>query len=95
MHYAIWATDKPDNLERRMEVRPSHLDYWGKQDVTVIYGGPKLDPDGNPCGSVLILDVSDSATAQGLAEADPYWTDGVFETLEVVPLRAVLGDSAD
>jgi uncharacterized protein YciI len=96
MLFAIWAPDKPNNLEKRMEVRPRHLDYWGNMDLRVILAGPMLDEEtGDLQGSMLIVEADDIETVRARAEADPYWTDGVFEQMVIKPVRLPLGDLAE
>ena len=74
MLFAIICTDKPGALDMRMATRHAHLDYlkgFAAQQGTT---GPLLDPEGKPCGSLLVVDVADRAAAEALAAGDPYAT---------------------
>ena len=95
MHFIVYAPDKPGALERRMAVRPKHLEYWSETPLKVFVAGPMLDEEtGKPAGSVLIIEADDIATVRQHAEADPYWVEGVFEKLEINPIRLLLGEMA-
>ena len=89
MYYALMAWDKPGALELRMENRPDHLAYL-KETGVVRQAGPFLDADGNPCGSLIVLDVPEMAAAQAWADNDPYARAGLFETVRIAPWNRVL-----
>ena len=89
MFYALMAWDKPGALELRMENRPDHLAYL-KETGVVRQAGPFLDADGNPCGSLIVLDVPDMVAAQAWADNDPYAKAGLFETVRIAPWNRVL-----
>ena len=95
MHFIVYAPDKPGALERRMEVRPRHLEYWGESPLKVFVAGPILDEEtGDLAGSVLIVEADDITTVRQYAEADPYWTEGVFARMDINPIRLLLGEMA-
>ena len=58
MQYLITAHDGPDMLEKRMEVRPRHLENMErvKKNGTFICAGGILDEAGRLVGSALVLD---------------------------------------
>jgi uncharacterized protein YciI len=88
--YAIVCKDKPGLLETRLATRPVHLDYL-KSAANLKLAGPLLDDDGNPNGSILIVEAEDKATVQTWADNDPYTLAGVFESVEIHPWRVVIG----
>jgi uncharacterized protein YciI len=51
-----------------------------------------LDPEGQPCGSLLVVEAADRAAAEAFAAADPYAKAGLFESVVVRPFRAVFKD---
>jgi uncharacterized protein YciI len=63
MLYALMAWDKESALDIRMANRPDHLAYLERTGV-VRQAGPFLDEHGRPCGSLIVLDVDDKATAR-------------------------------
>ncbi|MDA0338777.1 MAG: YciI family protein [Proteobacteria bacterium] len=95
MHFVVWAPDKADAVERRMDVRPRHLEYWGNSDLRVLVAGPMLDEaTGEPKGSMLVVEADDIAVVRASMDADPYRTEGVFETVDVRPIKFTLGELA-
>jgi uncharacterized protein YciI len=53
-----------------------------------------LDPAGNPCGSLLVVEAADRAEAEAFAAADPYAKAGLFESVAIRPFRTVFKDGA-
>ncbi|HBT02236.1 MAG TPA: hypothetical protein DEB47_20830, partial [Citreicella sp.] len=53
--------------------------------------GPLLDDTGDMCGSLVILDVADMDAAQAWASADPYAKAGLFESVELIAWKKVIG----
>lgn len=88
--YAIVCKDKPGLLETRLATRPTHLDYL-KDAPNLKLAGPLLDDEGNPNGSILILEADDKAAVRTWADNDPYTLAGVFESVEIHPWRVVIG----
>jgi uncharacterized protein YciI len=89
-HFVITAVDRPNALEKRMAVREAHLAY-ARESGLVRVGGPFLDEAGNMAGSMLIIEAEDLAAAKAFSAADPYFTEGVFETVDVRPFKVTLG----
>ena len=59
--FAITCRDKPDALETRLATRPVHLDYL-KGSTGLKLAGALLGDDGNPVGSLLIVEAEDPAS---------------------------------
>ena len=92
MHYVIWGLDKPDSPDARANARPRHLEYWQKTPLTVLLAGPMIDEStGNMKGSMLLIDADDIETVREHAFNDPYWTEGVFGSIDVTAIRLPLG----
>jgi hypothetical protein len=51
-----------------------------------------LDADGNPNGSLLVVDVADRAAAEALAAGDPYAEAGLFDSVTIRAFRQVFWD---
>ena len=92
MLFAIICTDRPGGLDLRLATRPTHLDYLTMYAQRIVHGGPTLDSDGRPCGSLLIIEAEDRAAAEGFASSDPYAKAGLFESTVIRPFRAVFRD---
>ena len=92
MLFAIICTDRPGGLDLRLATRPTHLAYLTMYAERIVHGGPTLDMDGRPCGSLLIIEAEDRAAAEGFAAQDPYTKAGLFESTLVRPFREVFRD---
>ena len=87
--YAVICRDKPGHLDTRKANRADHLAYI-EATGCVVMAGPFLD-GGEMCGSLVILDRPDLATAQDWAAADPYATAGLFAAVTVQEWKKVIG----
>lgn len=90
MLYALMAWDNAGALNVRMENRPAHLAYLESTGV-VRQAGPFIDADGNPCGSLIVLEVEDMAAAQTWADNDPYAKAGLFREVQISAWKQVIG----
>ncbi len=92
MLFAIICSDRPASLDLRLATRPAHLAYLTTYADRIVQGGPLLDTDGRPCGTLLVIDVEDRAAAEGFAMTDPYAKAGLFESTVIRAYRTVLRD---
>ena len=83
MLFVVSGRDHANGLEHRLAVRPRHRAHYESLGGDLILSGPYLDADGNPIGSMIVMRASDQAAAEAFANADPFVTEGVFETLTV------------
>ena len=90
MLVALYAKDRPGSAAIRAANRPAHLDYLKSADV-VAQAGPLLTATGEMAGSLIILDVADMDAARAWAEGDPYAAAGLFETVELIEWKRVIG----
>ena len=90
MLVALIAKDKPGALQTRKDNREAHLAYI-EETGAVSQAGPLLDADEQMIGSLVILDVADMAAAQAWADGDPYAKAGLFESVELIPWKKVIG----
>lgn len=88
--FVLVCIDKPGAREIRAANRPAHLDYADSSGV-VSLAGPFLDDEGNPTGSLIILDVPDITAAELWAAADPYAKAGLFESVAIRAWKKVRG----
>ena len=89
MLIALIARDKPGALQTRLDNRSAHLAYIEETGV-VSQAGPLLDGDAM-IGSLVVLDVEDLAVAQSWADNDPYAKAGLFQSVELIPWKKVIG----
>lgn len=92
--FALLCADKPNSVDLRAVTRPTHLDYLNGLGGAVKVAGPLLGADGQPVGSLLIVEADDAAGAKALADADPYAKAGLFASVEVKPWRLGVGGFA-
>ena len=90
MRIALVTHDKLGCLHIRMENREAHLAYIKRTGV-VEMAGPFLDADEKMCGSLIILDIKDMASAEAWAENDPYNKAGLFENFTLKIWEKVIG----
>ena len=92
MQYLITAHDGPNMLEKRMEVRPRHLENMEKVKKTgsVVCAGGILDGEGRLTGSALVLDFASGELLDEYLANEPYIVEKVWETVTVEPMRVVI-----
>lgn len=88
-YFALICRDAPAALETRLATRERHLDYLARR-AGVLVAGPLIE-NGQPCGSLLIVEGDSLAEVSDWAGYDPYAEAGVFETVEIVEWRKVVG----
>lgn len=92
MQFMIKAIDGANMLEKRMEIRPRHLENMSKVNGRIICAGGLLDGDGRMKGSMLVMDFSDRAELEKYLESEPYIIERVWEKIEVEPMNVVIID---
>lgn len=90
MFFALICHDKPGALALRLDNRADHLAHIDATGV-VAQAGPLLDDAGGMIGSLVILDVADRAAAQAWADGDPYARAGLFDSVQIVAWKRVIG----
>lgn len=95
MLYAIFCTDSPNSLEKRLANRPAHvarlqtLQNQGK----LILAGPHPAIDSNDpgtagfTGSLIVAEFANLEDATVWAKDDPFVTCGVYANVEIKPFR--------
>ena len=90
MLFVITAFDRPGALELHAgSVRAPRL--LKSQSTRIKVGGPLLNDQEQPVGSLLIIEADDRNAAEAFADGDPYRRQGVFERVEIRTWRAALG----
>ena len=90
MQFIIRAYDGPDRLEKRMAVRPRHLEGMKTLGKRVICAGGLLDEAGKMKGSVLVVDFEDRSALDAYLASEPYVVERVWEHIEVEPMNVVI-----
>lgn len=87
MLFAFICTDKPDSVDLRMSVRPDHLAYLESLGGALKAAGPFTTDEGQPTGSLVVVEAADRAAARAIADNDPYAKAGLFASVEIKPWK--------
>jgi len=91
MQFLLLAYDGTDDAatERRMSVRQEHLDKiaYLKKSGEFIAGGAILDDEGKMIGSMVLYEFPDRAALDEKLKDEPYFTKGVWKSVEIRPFR--------
>lgn len=90
MQFLVKAYDGKGMLEKRMEVRPDHLEGVKALGKQVICAGGLLDDAGRMKGSALVMEFSDRAALEEYLKNEPYVVEGVWQKIEVEPMNVVV-----
>ncbi|HEY0112995.1 MAG TPA: YciI family protein [Allosphingosinicella sp.] len=85
MNFVVIGRDKGGG-ELRARHRADHLLFIeGRQDL-IVYAGPLLE-GGRMIGSLFVFDVQDRAALDVHLAQDPYFSEAIFETVEIYESR--------
>jgi len=98
MLYAIISQDVENSLEKRLSVRPAHVERLQelKEQGRLILAGPHPAIDNNDpgpagfTGSLIVAEFESLEAAQTWADNDPYIKAGVYDSVIVKPFKKVL-----
>ncbi|HCS22164.1 MAG TPA: YciI family protein [Alphaproteobacteria bacterium] len=85
MPYIITAHDFPNALDKRMAARQAHLDALAgmKAEGKVLYAAALLNDNGDMAGSMLVVDLPDTAAIDAWLETEPYILQGVWDKARI------------
>ena len=90
MQFLIKAYDGEGMLEKRMEVRPRHLEGMKALGKQIICAGGLLDDEGKMKGSALVMEFESRAALDEYLKNEPYVVEGVWQKVEVETMNVVL-----
>lgn len=98
MLYAIISQDVENSLDKRLSVRPAHIERLQslKEEGRLILAGPhpaidSIEPGpAGFTGSLIVAEFDSLEAAQTWADNDPYIKAGVYESVTVKPFKKVL-----
>lgn len=90
MQFVIRAYDGEGMLNKRMEVRPRHLEGIDKIRDHVICAGGLFDDEGNMKGSVLIMEYENREQLDEYLANEPYIQEHVWGKIEVERMNVVI-----
>ncbi|MET3979526.1 uncharacterized protein YciI [Mucilaginibacter sp. UYP25] len=89
--YLVTGYDHTDEgaLERRMNIRPHHLDGAKslKESGNYVLGGAILNDEGKMIGSVMVLQFETDEQLEAWKQSEPYITQKIWETVDVKPFK--------
>lgn len=95
MQFLVRAYDGEGKLDKRMEVRPRHIEGMKKLDEHIISAGGLLDDEGKMKGSALIMDFETRKELDDYLAGEPYVVEKVWEKIEIEPINVVIANGFD
>ena len=89
MQFVITAYDGQGMLEKRMEVRPLHLEGMERLKSHLVCAGGLLDDAGRLKGSVLVMEFQNREEVDAYLAGEIYVTEHVWETVTVERMNVV------
>ena len=90
MQFIVKAYDGEGKLEKRMEVRPRHLEGMSRMSDHIICAGGLLDDEGKMKGSALVLEFDSREELDDYIANEPYVIEKVWEKIEIDVMNVVL-----
>jgi uncharacterized protein len=90
MLYAIIAYDKPNGVDHRAAVRPTHLKHLDSLGDRLVLAGPFVNENGDGVGSFMVIEASSQQEAEAEFGKDPFIQEGVFESWTVRPWKLTI-----
>ena len=90
MQFVIIANDGKNMLEKRLAVRPRHLENMAQIKGKVICAGGILDEEGKMAGSVMILEFASRDLFNEYLANEPYIIEKVWENVRVEQMNVVM-----
>lgn len=90
MQFIVKAYDGEGMLEKRLDVRPRHLEGMKKLGKQIICAGGLLDDEGKMKGSTLVMEFENRAALDEYLNNEPYVTEGVWQKIDVEVMNVVL-----
>lgn len=90
MQFLVKAYDGEGMLEKRMAVRPRHLEGMKKLGKQIICAGGLLDDEGKMKGSALVMEFENRAALDEYMAKEPYVTEGIWQKIDVEVMNVVL-----
>jgi len=91
MQFLLVAFDgtDPGAIERRMKVRPEHLEKIAvlKKKGNFLLGGAILDDNQTMIGSMIVYEFPDRQALDESLRDEPYITGGVWQKIDIRPYK--------
>ena len=84
MHWMIKCRSKPGTDELRNATIPAHVAHLDGYREETWFSGPIFTDDGTSAiGSLRFIEFPDRTAAEAYIDADPYTTEGIFESINI------------
>ncbi len=90
MQFLVKAYDGKGMLDKRLAVRPRHLEGMKTLGKQIICAGGLLDDEGRMKGSALVMEFENRAALDEYLKNEPYVVEGVWQEVEVETMNVVL-----
>lgn len=90
MQFVVNAHDGENMLEKRMAIRPRHLQNMENNKEHVVCAGGILNGEGKPVGSVLVMDFASRDQLDEYLANEPYVVEKVWADVRVERLNVVI-----
>ena len=87
MLFALVALDRPNSVERRMEIRPEHLKHLDSLGDKLILAGPFLNEKEEGVGSIVVIEAASLDEAREMFNRDPFVRENLFDQVTIKPWR--------
>lgn len=93
MLFAVRFTNKPGTAELYQNFMPAHLQWLEENRSTVLVAGAlRTEPGATSLGALWIIEAPSRAAAQDVFKTDPFWVQGLRESVEVLHWSKALPD---
>ena len=90
VQFVVRAYDGKGMLEKRLEVRPRHLEGMERIRQHVVCAGGLLDDEEKMKGSMLVMEFESRQELDEYLANEPYVLEHVWEKIEVEPINVVI-----
>ena len=88
--YALICFDRPDSGALRDQHRAAHQKFLAEHSKSILFGGPlKNMPEGPSTGALIIVNCATRKEAEALIGGDPFYRNGVYESVAVRAFKQV------
>lgn len=94
MLFILQCIDRPGSATLRAQARVPHLEFVAANASVFRFGGPLLGDDGKPLGSLMILELPDDAALERHMAADPFFSCGLFQTVNIWRSQQIVPEAA-
>ena len=87
MLFALVALDRPNSVERRMAIRPEHLEHLEALGEALVLAGPFLNDRDEGVGSIVVIEAPSLEAAQEMFNRDPFVRENLFDQVTIKQWR--------